>query len=193
MKEDLLQKALETLMPLEFYEATAEEFEKYRLAALAEVDGLCGGEAAIAAANFTQVGPAGEKFSPGLSDQLAAYGLGGLARKGSALLRRGRPGPLPKALLLAVSAKRLFAFDASYRYSPRRHKRETGRPVEVAVWDRAAVRVEVAEPDPMTTLRIEPLGGGAVVHLTGPSTADDPWSLAVMALLDPHPTSARVG
>jgi hypothetical protein len=192
MTDDLVQKALETLMPLEFYEATPEEFEEYRLKALAEVDGLCGDEEAIAAANFSQVGPAGEKFAPGIGDQLAAYGLGGLARKGSALLGRKTGGRLPKALLLAVTAKRLYAFDASYRYSPRRHKREAGRPVEVEAWDRAAVRVEVARPDPMTTLRIEPLVGGAVVHLAGPSTADDPWSLALMALLDPSPTSARV-
>jgi hypothetical protein len=42
----------------------------------------------------------------------------------------------------------------------------------------------------MSMLRIEPLAGGAVVHLSGPSIADDPWSLAVMALLDPSPTSA---
>ncbi len=192
MTDDLVQKALETLMPLEFYEATPEEFEKYRLQALAEVDGLRGGEEAIAAATFARVGAKGEKVS-GFADGLAPYGLAGLARKGAALLGREAGASLPKLLLLAVTEKRLIAFDASYRYSVRRHKRETGRPVEVAAWDRAAVRVEVAKPDPMTTLRIEPLDGGAVVNLAGPSTADDPWSLAVMALLDPHPTPARVG
>jgi hypothetical protein len=186
----LVQEALEALMPLEFYESTPEEFEKYRLQALAEVDGLCGGEKAIAAANFSRVDAKGEKVS-GFADGLAPYGLDGLARKGAALLGRKSGTILPKLLLLAVTEKRLIAFDASYRYSVRRHKRETGRPVEVAAWDRAAVRVEVATPDPMTSLRIEPLDGGAVINLTGPSTADDPWSLAVMALLDPHPASAR--
>src|ERR1700754_715617 len=85
--EDLVQKALAALMPLEFYEATPEEFEKNRLQALAEVDGLCGGEEAIAAANFARVGAKGEKVS-GFADGLAPYGLAGLARKG-----RGAAGP----------------------------------------------------------------------------------------------------
>jgi hypothetical protein len=164
MVEDLVGKALEMLMPLEFYATTPEEFEKYRLQALAEVAGLCGGEEAIAAANFGQAGGAGRKWA----------------------------WQKPKALMLAVTAKRLFLFDASYRYSILPHKRKTGRPVEVTTWDRKAVRVEVAKPHPMTTLRIEPVDGGAVVHLAGPSTADDPWSLAVMALLDPSPTAAQV-
>ncbi len=188
MSEDLVEAALKVLMPLEFYETTPEEFEKWRLQALAEVDGLCGGEAAIAATNFARVGAKGEKVS-GFADGLAPYGLAGVARKGAALLGRKPGANLPKLLLLAVTEKRLIAFDAGYRYSVRRHKRETGRPVEVASWERSAVRVEVARPDPMTTLRIEPLDGGTVVHLAGPSVADDPWSLAVMALLDPSPTS----
>jgi hypothetical protein len=193
MSDGLVQEALEALMPLELYEATPEEFEKYRLQALAEVAGLCGGEEAIAAANFRQVGAAGEAIPAGLGDQLAPYGLGSLARKSSGLLGRGRPARLPKALLLAVTPKRLYAFDASYRYSVRRRKRETGLPIEVAAWDRNAVRIEAIKPDPMSRLRIEPLDGGPVVHLAGPSSADDPWSLAVMALLDPSPTSAPVG
>ena len=72
-----MQKALATLMPLEFYEATPEEFERYRLQALAEVDGLCGGEEAIAAANFGRVGAKGEKVSAFADDpwSLAVMGL----------------------------------------------------------------------------------------------------------------------
>jgi hypothetical protein len=189
MNEDLLGDVLETLMPLETYATTPEEFEKWRLAALAEVEGLCGGEEAIAAANFRQVGPRGKALPKDMGDRLSLYGLGGLARKGSALLGR-KPARLPKALLLAVTEKRLIAFDAGYRYSVRPRRRKTGRPVEVTSWDRSGVRVEASKPNPMSTLRIEPLDGGAVVHLTGPSTEDDPWSLAVMALLDPSPTTA---
>lgn len=190
MTEDLLQKVLETLMPLEFYETTPEEFEKYRLQALSEVAGLTGGEEAIAAANFRRVDAKGEKIPDDLGDRLASYGLGSLAKKGSALLGRGRAERLPTALLLAVTPKRLYAFDASYRYSVRPSKRKTGRPVEVKVWDRDGARIEARKPDPMSMLRIEPVDGGEVVHLIGPSIADDPWSLAVMALLDPTATSA---
>jgi hypothetical protein len=190
MSDDLVQKVLETLMPLEFYETTPEEFEKYRLQALKEVDGLTGGEEAIAAANFRRVDAKGEKIPDDLGDRLGKYGLGSLAKKGGALLGGKGGERLPTALLLAVTPKRLFAFDASYRYSVRRRLRETGRPVEVKVWDRDGARIEVRKPDPMSMLRIEPVDGGEVVHLIGPSIADDPWSLAVMALLDPSPTSA---
>jgi hypothetical protein len=189
MTEDLLDKALAMLMPLEFYETTPEEFEKWRRKALEEVAGLTGGEAAIAAANFRQVDAKGEKLPADFEDRLATYGLGGLAKKGGALLGRKRAGRLPSTLLLAVTAKRLYAFDASYRYSVRRSRRETGRPVEVKVWIRDDARIEAHKPAPMSMLRIEPLDGGPVVHLVGPSTADDPWSLAVMALLDPSPTA----
>jgi hypothetical protein len=164
MGEGLVQEALEALMPLEFYAVTPEDFEKWRLRALDEVAGLCGDEEAIAAANFGEADGGGRRWS----------------------------WQRPKSLMLAVTAKRLYLFDASYRYSILPRRRKTGRPVEVSAWDRSAVRVEVAKPKPKTTLRIEPLDGGAVVRLAGPSTADDPWSLAVMALLDPSPTSDRV-
>ena len=190
MTEDLVQKVLETLMPLEFYETTAEDFEKYRLQALEEVAGLTGAEEVFAAANFRRVDAKGEKIADDLGDRLASYGLGSLVRKGTALL--GRAQRLPTALLLAVTPKRLYAFDASYRYSVRRRLRETGRPIEVMVWPRDGARIEVRKPAPMSMLRIEPVDGGEVVHLIGPSIADDPWSLAVMALLDPSPTSAQV-
>jgi hypothetical protein len=194
MADDLMQEALEalSLVPSSDYEATPEEIEKYRLQALAEVDGLCGGEEAIAAANFSQVGPKGETIAAGLGDQLASYGLGGLARKGTALLRPKSAKRLPKMLLLAVTPKRLYLFDASYRYSVRPQKRKSGRPVEVASWDRDAIRVESAKPNPRARLRIEPLDGGTVLHLAGPGVDDDPWSLAMMMLLDPSPTSSQV-
>lgn len=174
-------------MPLEFYATTSEEFEKWRLKALEEVAGLCGDEEAIAAANFRRVDAKGKKVAGDLGDRLAGYGLGSLGRKGAAALRRRRGGSLPVALLLAVTPKRLYAFDASYRYSVRRHNRETGRPVEVTSWERDAARIEVRKPGAMSMLRIEPLDGGEVLHLVGQSIADDPWSLAVMALLDPGP------
>jgi hypothetical protein len=194
MADDLLQEALEAMSLVKSgdHQATPEEIEKYRLKALEEVAGLTGSEEAIAAANFKQVGPGGRALPADISDRLAIYGLGSLARKSTAMIRRGRPAPLPKALMLAVTRKRLYAFDASYRYSMRKAKREHGRPLEVATWDRDAVRIEAGKPDPMSTLRVEPLDGGPVLTLAGPSTVDDPWSLQVMALLDPSPTSVKV-
>ncbi|MBA3864792.1 MAG: hypothetical protein H0X42_00325 [Solirubrobacterales bacterium] len=45
----------------------------------------------------------------------------------------------------------------------------------------------------MSTLRIEPLDGSAVATLVGGSTADDPWSLELISLLDPTSSQAEVG
>ena len=141
------------------------------------MDGLCGGEEAIAAANFGRVGAKGEKvsgFAEG-SRPTASPAWRGRARGCWA----GKPDAnLPKLLLLAVTEKRLIAFDASYRYSVRRHKRETGRPVEVTAWDRAAVRVEVAKPEPEDDAADRAARRRRRGQTSpGPSTADDPWSL----------------
>jgi hypothetical protein len=71
---------------------------------------------------------------------------------------------------------------------------ETGEAMKGDLVQKAleTLRVWVAKPDPMTTLPVEPLEGGAVVYLTRRSTADDPSSLALVALLDdPSPSSVR--
>lgn len=55
-------------------------------------------------------------------------------------------------MLLAVTAKRLYAFDTSYRTSTRRRERENGGPSEVAAWDRDTILCEMGKSGSMWTL-----------------------------------------
>lgn len=66
-----------------------------------------------------------------MKEDLLQKALETLIEEGVGAAGPGTPGATAKAALPAVTAKRLYAFDASYRYSPRRHKRKTGRPVEL--------------------------------------------------------------
>jgi|GEM_PF-844297 len=171
------------LSALKSYEATPEEFERYKTASIAEVAHLCGGEAVINAAGFRQGGAAGQSVAGDVGQRLGGLGIGFLAKKGTEAARKKRGGGLPKSMLLAVTPKKLYAFDTSYRISTRRSERESGQPTEAAVWDREAIRCERGKSGSMSTLRIEPLDGSAAATVVGGSSADDPWSLEVMALL----------
>jgi hypothetical protein len=86
-------------------------------------------------------------------------------------------------MLLAVTAKKLYAFDTSYRISTKRRERENGAPTEVEAWDRDTISCKMAKSGSMSTLNIEPLQGGPTITVVGGSSADDPWSLEVMGLL----------
>lgn len=168
---------------LKSYEASPEEFDTYRRRFIDEVAHLCGGEEVLSAATFRQGGAAGEQIAGAVGARLGGFGVGRLAKKGSGLARDKRAGGLPKSMLLAVTAKRLYAFDTSYRISTRRRVREDGKPTEVGSWDRDGIRCEVGKSGPMSTLKIEPLLGGSTTTVVGGSSADDPWSLEVMGLL----------
>jgi hypothetical protein len=174
---------------LKSYEPTPAEFEELKRSSIEEVAHLCGGEQVISAAGFRQGGAAGQDVAGDLGNRLGGLGLGFLAKKGTAMARKQRAGGLPKSMLLAVTPNRLYAFDTSYRISTRRSERENGKPTEAAAWDRDAVGFEVGKSGAMSTLRIEPRNDGAVATVVGGSTADDPWSLEVMALLDPRSAS----
>ena len=151
MADDLMLEALEVmgLVSAGDHQATPEEIEKWRLKALEEVAGLTGGEEAVAAANFKQVGAKGEPLPPDFGDRSGDV-RARLARQeglGAAPPRQARAAA--ESTDACCDPKRLYAFDASYRYSMRKQKREQGRPVEVASWDRdgGADRGRQAGPD----------------------------------------------
>lgn len=172
------------------YEATPEVFEEQKQLRIEEVAGLCGGEEVITAAYFRHGGAEAQDLAGDLGDALGGLGLGFLARKGSKLARQKRAGGLPKSMLLAVTANRLYAFDTSYRISTRRRERESGRPTEAMAWDRDDLRVEEGTSGVMSTLVIKPLDGGPVATVVGGSNVDDPWSAEVMNVLAGIPTAA---
>jgi hypothetical protein len=169
------------------------EFEEHRRRSIEEVAHLCGGEEVLGAASFRQGGAAAQDIAGELGDRLGGLGLGFLAKKGTALARKKRAGGLPKRMILAVTPERLLVFDASFQISTSRREREHGQPSEAMVWRRGDVRCAVDRSGSMSTLRIEPLDGGAPATVVGGSSADDPWSLEVMALLDPSASPAEVG
>jgi hypothetical protein len=171
------------LSALKSYEATPEEFETYKRRSIDEVAHLCGGEEVLSAAQFRQGGAAGEKVVGGIGSRLGGLGGGMLARKGSELARNKRAGGLPKSMLLAVTPRKLYAFDTSYRIATSRRERDNGTPAEAAAWDRDAIRCEIGKSGTMSTLKIEPLGDGPTNTVVGGSSADDPWSQEVMGLL----------
>ncbi len=166
------------------YEPTPEEFEQNKRRTIDSVAHLCGGEEVLSAASFRQGGAAAQDVAGDLGDRLGGLGLGFLARKGTAAARKKRAGGLPKRMVLALTPKRLYVFDSSYEISTRRSEREHGSPSEATAWNRDDVRLAVDRSGSMSTLRIEPLDGGAVASVIGGSTADDPWSLELMDLLD---------
>jgi hypothetical protein len=171
------------LSALKSYEASPEEFDTYKRQFIDEVAHLCGGEAVLSAASFRQGGAAGEQIAGAVGARLGGFGVGRLAKKGSALARDKRAGGLPKSMLLAVTEKKLYAFDTSYRISTKRRERENGTPTEVEAWDRDTIRCQMAKSGSMSTLKIEPLLDGSTITVVGGSSADDPWSLEVMGLL----------
>ncbi len=130
---------------------------------------------------FRQGGAAGHQAAMRVGSQFGILG-GFLAKKAGDAAREKRAGGLPQSMMLAVTARRLFAFDTSYRISGRRKTRENGVPIEVACWDRDALTCSVSRSGSMSTLKIEPHEGPNAT-VVGGSNADDPWSREVMELL----------
>lgn len=168
-------------------ETTPDQFETYKRQFIAEVEHLCGGEEVIAAAMFRQGGATGHQAAMRVGSQFGILG-GFLAKKAGDVAREKRAGGLPQSMMLAVTARRLFAFDTSYRISARRKTRENGVPTEVACWDREALTCSVSRSGTMSTLKIESHEGPNAT-VVGGSSADDPWSREVMELLAGAPVA----
>jgi hypothetical protein len=181
------------LMGAEPGEVTADEFAELKGQWIAEVACLCGGEEVLAAAAFRQGGAAAGQVATQVGSRLGGMGIGMLVHKGAAMARKNVAGGLPKSVMLAVTPRRLIAFDTSFKLSPRRSVRENSRPTEVARWDRVEVAFAIDDSGAMTKLRIEPLGGGPAASLVGASSVDDPWSLELMRLLVGSAPALAVG
>jgi len=167
-------------------EATPDQFETYKRQFVEEVEHLCGGEEVIAAM-FRQGGATGHQAAMRVGSQFGILG-GLLAKKAGNAAREKRAGGLPQAMMLAVTPRKLFAFDTSYRISARRKTRDGGTPTEVACWDRDALTCSVSRSGTMSTLKIEP-SEGPTATVVGGSSADDPWSREVMEMLAEGPVA----
>jgi hypothetical protein len=156
------------------------DFESVKQGWTSQIEGLCGGEDILAVGMFRQGGAAANKVAN--RGGLALGGVGGqlLGRSATALARKQRAGGLPDRVLLAVTPTKLYAFDYSFQTSRKRQEREAGKPVEAAVWDRAALECSAKRSGTMTALSIVSPSEGEKATLVGGSAADDAWSQEVM-------------
>jgi hypothetical protein len=161
-------------------QATAQGFEEVKGNWVGEVQPLCGGEPVEAVGMFRQGGAAAAQAAGRIG--LGVGGLGGqaLGRSASAMMRKKRAGGLPQRVLLALTPTKLYAFDYSHQISRKRGERESGRPAEAAVWDRASLQCSAQRSGTMTTLTLESPAEGEKATLVGGSSSDDPWSQDVM-------------
>lgn len=164
-------------------EVSASDYETVKQRWSSQVEGLCGGEPIEAVGMFRQGGA-----TAGVAAGRAAFQFGGiggqlLTQSASKLARKQRAGGLPQRVLLAVTPTKLYAFDFSHEISRKRSERESGRPVEAAVWERAALQCTSSRSGTMTTLTIASPAEGEKATLVGGSSADDVWSQDVMKTL----------
>jgi hypothetical protein len=168
-------------------QASSDQFEAVRSKWIAEVEPLCGGEAVQTVGMFRQGGAAAAQVARRVGFDFGGLGGQALGNSASALARSKRAGGLPQRVLLALTPTRLYAFDYSHQISRKRSERESGKPVEAAVWERSAIRCTAKRSGTMTALTIESPAEGEKATLVGGSASDDPWSQDVISALGATP------
>jgi hypothetical protein len=127
------------------------------------------GEQLLAAGGFRQGGATA-------SYAASKAQLGGLVYAGVKMMRKKKAGGLPDKVMLAVTPEKLYAY-----------KLKVGRDYklgeEVAVWDRAGLRISTEKGSGMTALTIESPAEEEKATLVGISVRDDPVSQEVIGVL----------
>ncbi len=108
--------------------------------------------------------------------------LGGLVYAANALRNKKKAGGLPQQAFLIVTPTKLHAF--KYKLRGRNYKLDD----EVAVWDRAGLRVSTEPKLGLTMLTIESPAEGEGVTLAPGGVKDDPWSKEVTRVLQENVT-----
>ena len=132
------------------------------------------GEELIAAGAFRRGGASGS--------YAASKAGGGLVYAAVALARKKKAGGLPQRILLAVTPENLYAFELKFSGRTYTAKRE------VAVWQRAGLRISSSQKMGLTNLMIESPAEGEKATLVPIGVKDDPVNLEVIELLESsHP------
>jgi hypothetical protein len=151
------------------FEMSEENVAEWRQQCHDLVASRVNGEEVLAAAGFRQGGATA-------SYAASKAQLGGLVYAGVKMLRKKKAGGLPDKVMLAVTPDRLYAF-----------KLKVGREYklgdEVAVWERAALKIGTAPAGGMTALTIESPAEDEKATLVGISVKDDPVSQGLIATL----------
>ena len=121
----------------------------------------------------------------GASGQFAASKAGGgIAYAAVSLARKKKAGGLPDKVLLAVTPERLRAFKLKIRSGGRSYEAKE----EVAVWERAGLRISAEQKMGLTSLTIASPAEGEQVTLVPIGVKDDPVNDELRALLSSaHP------
>jgi hypothetical protein len=147
-------------------EQVIEWRQKYRDLAAPHVQG----EQVVAAAAFRRGGAAA-----GMAASKAR--LGAVVYAGIKLFNKKKAGGLPERVMLVATPDKLHAFNLGIRGANVKIKEE------VAVWDRAGLRISTAPASGMTALTIESPAEGEKATLVGVGIRDDPISQEMIALL----------
>lgn len=108
---------------------------------------------------------------------------GGLAYAAHSLLRKKQAGGLPDKVMLVVTPTKLYGF--KWKQKGRNYRIQD----EVAVWDRAALKVSTEKKAGLTMLTIESPAEDEKATLAPGGVPDDPWSQEVIGALQSGATT----
>jgi hypothetical protein len=151
------------------FEMSPDQVAEWRRQCLELVESRVNGEEVLAAAGFRQGGASANYVA-------SKAQMGGLVYAGIKMLRKKKAGGLPDKVMLAVTPDKLYAF-----------KLNVGRGYklgdEVALWERAGLKISTDAGSGMTALTIESPAEGEKAILVGISVKDDPVSQELIGVL----------
>jgi hypothetical protein len=155
-----------------------EQTEQFRAQMADQVRDRVNGEELLAAAAFRRGGFAGQMVS--------SKAGGGIAYAAVALARKKKAGGLPQQAILALTPDRLYAFACKVKGGGKFVAKD-----EVAVWERAGLRVSSEQKMGLTNVTIESPAEGEKVTIVPIGVKDDPISLELIRTLEEaHPAGA---
>jgi hypothetical protein len=152
-----------------------EQTQQFRTMLTDAVRDRTGGEELIAAGAMRRGGASGSF--------VASKAGGGLAYAAVSLARKKKAGGLPQQVLLALTPDNLYVFKLKLR------GRSYLAKDEVAVWQRAGLRISTSQKMGLTNLTIESPAEGEKVTLVPIGVKDDEVNLELIRMLEAaHPS-----
>lgn len=151
-----------------------EQTNEFRAMIGSAVENRINGEQLVAAGAMRRGGASGS--------YAASKAGGGLAYAAVSLARKKKAGGLPQQVLLALTPENLYAF--KMKFKGKRYEAKD----EVAVWQRAGLRVSSQQKMGLTNITIESPAEGEKVTLVPIGVKDDAVNLELIEMLESaHP------
>lgn len=136
------------------------------------------GEEVVAAAPFRRGGATASMVA-------SKVPVGGIVYAGIKMMRKKKAGGLPERVMLVLTPTKLYALNFGFKGRDYKIKEE------VAVWERAGLRISTELKTGMTALTIESPAEGEKATLVGVGVKDDPLSQELIGILQgAEPASA---